>query len=617
MPRGDGRVPRSDRRPQRALNAIVSRRDREVLLDEAGERDDELVADESRGWMHGLPQAIKDLAETRGLVTTMGSPLLRDYVPDHDSLMVAGCAPADASSSARRTRRSSDGVTHVQRGVRRDTQRLRRRRARPAGAVAVRRWRWRPDAAGRGRQRLHGIAAQPGGVEQRVRFPAEPGSSSEPPARDKYLSQMGTEGPMGRSVVDVAMLLGTQAGYDRRDPLSLDGSLAEFADVPTTRATLAASDPSDVRVGWLGRPRRPPGARAGDPRPMRRGVAADGEIGCAIEHGVAALPARRAVGRMAGPAPHVDRRQHRPGRDRRGAACPGEAGGAVGDRSQPIARGSTTSTTAAEIRTRYFVTIEAMFERYDVLALPTAQVWPFPIEQRWPEHIGDRAMDTYHRWMEVFALCHVRGPTGHQRAGRFRRPRSADGHAVDRSAPRRCRTPATGPRLRADDHRSQDWHVCLGVRCQTLRDAAPDSAWSPAMLKPVAMERLSPLDVSFLHIEDADRTAHMHVASIAIFEGPPPAQEEFARTLSDRLHLVPRWRQRVQRVPFQLARPVLGRRRRFRHRLPLASHGTCRSRAASSSCSGSSGESARSASTAPSRCGKSGWSKASPTIAGR
>ena len=70
-------------------NAIVSRRDREVLLAEAGERDAELVADESRGWMHGLPQAIKDLSETRGLVTTMGSPLLRDYVPNHDSLMVS------------------------------------------------------------------------------------------------------------------------------------------------------------------------------------------------------------------------------------------------------------------------------------------------------------------------------------------------------------------------------------------------------------------------------------------------------------------------------------------------------------------------------------------------
>ena len=50
------------------LNAIVSRRDRDVLIEEAGERDDELVEGVPRGWMHGLPQAIKDLAETRGLV---------------------------------------------------------------------------------------------------------------------------------------------------------------------------------------------------------------------------------------------------------------------------------------------------------------------------------------------------------------------------------------------------------------------------------------------------------------------------------------------------------------------------------------------------------------------
>jgi diacylglycerol O-acyltransferase len=70
------------------------------------------------------------------------------------------------------------------------------------------------------------------------------------------------------------------------------------------------------------------------------------------------------------------------------------------------------------------------------------------------------------------------------------------------------------------------------------------------------MDRLSPLDVSFLHIEDADRCAHMHVAAVAVFEGPPPELGEVRRTLLDRLHLIPRYRQRVQRVPFQLARPV-------------------------------------------------------------
>jgi amidase len=42
-----------------------------------------------------------------------------------------------------------------------------------------------------------------------------------------------------------------------------------------------------------------------------------------------------------------------------------------------------------------------LFEEHDFLALPVAQVWPFDASQRWPKHINDVAMDTYHRWMEV------------------------------------------------------------------------------------------------------------------------------------------------------------------------------------------------------------------------
>ena len=42
-----------------------------------------------------------------------------------------------------------------------------------------------------------------------------------------------------------------------------------------------------------------------------------------------------------------------------------------------------------------------LFERYDALALPSAQVFPFPQEQTWPREIAGRPMDTYHRWMEV------------------------------------------------------------------------------------------------------------------------------------------------------------------------------------------------------------------------
>ena len=67
-------------------------------------------------------------------------------------------------------------------------------------------------------------------------------------------------------------------------------------------------------------------------------------------------------------------------------------------------------------------------------------------------------------------------------------------------------------------------------------------------------DRLSGLDSSFLHLErDA---AHMHVAACAIFEGDAPAQHELIDALESRLHLVPRYRQRLAFVPFSQGRPV-------------------------------------------------------------
>jgi diacylglycerol O-acyltransferase / wax synthase len=67
-------------------------------------------------------------------------------------------------------------------------------------------------------------------------------------------------------------------------------------------------------------------------------------------------------------------------------------------------------------------------------------------------------------------------------------------------------------------------------------------------------DRLSPLDASFLHIEDG--VSHMHIASVAIFEGPPPPFADVVDMVSAKLDLVPRYRQKVRFVPFQLGRPV-------------------------------------------------------------
>ena len=68
------------------------------------------------------------------------------------------------------------------------------------------------------------------------------------------------------------------------------------------------------------------------------------------------------------------------------------------------------------------------------------------------------------------------------------------------------------------------------------------------------MERLSPQDASFLHLEDA--VSHMHIGSVALFEGPPPTQAALRRMLVAHLARVPRYRQRVHFTPLALGRPV-------------------------------------------------------------
>ena len=70
----------------------------------------------------------------------------------------------------------------------------------------------------------------------------------------------------------------------------------------------------------------------------------------------------------------------------------------------------------------------------------------------------------------------------------------------------------------------------------------------------MAYDRLSPMDASFLHAEDA--VSHMHIGSVAVFEGPAPAFDDIGAMVRGKLALVPRYRQVVRFVPFDLGRPV-------------------------------------------------------------
>jgi WS/DGAT/MGAT family acyltransferase len=68
------------------------------------------------------------------------------------------------------------------------------------------------------------------------------------------------------------------------------------------------------------------------------------------------------------------------------------------------------------------------------------------------------------------------------------------------------------------------------------------------------MDRLTSIDASFLAQEKEG--SHMHVGAVMIFEGPAPSPEEFAAHIDSRLHLVPRYRQKLVVPRFQMGRPL-------------------------------------------------------------
>ncbi len=384
-----------------ALNAIVSLRERDVLLAEAAECDDELAAGFSRGWMHGIPQAIKDLVDVRGLHTTRGSPLFRGFVADEDALMVArmrraGCLIV-GKTNVPEFGKGSHTFNEVFGPTRNPYDTSRTAGGSSGGAAVALATRMLPVADG---SDYMGSLRNPAAWNNVFGFRPSQGRVPSHPERDQYLSQCGTEGPMGRSVVDLAALLGTQAGFDPRVPLSLDGRLTELDGVATVRATLDAFDPSGTKVGWLADLGGHLAMEAGILDHCTTGLRRLADLGCEVEP--ATLPFAldelwdawltwRHLVVVAGI----------------GAAVTDDAARALvkPEVLWELDRGHALTVDdinrAAAVRTRYHLAMEALFRRFDVLVLPSAQVWPFPVEQRWPARIGDREMDTYHRWMEV------------------------------------------------------------------------------------------------------------------------------------------------------------------------------------------------------------------------
>jgi amidase len=369
-----------------AVNALVSLRDPDALLAEARALDDAAPS----GWLHGIPFAVKDLVATKGLRTTWGSPLYADHVPAKDDLVAARLRAAGAVIAAKTNVPEWGQGSHSFNpvfGVTRNPYDLQRSAGGSSGGAAAAlaaRMAWVADGSD-----MMGSLRNPAAFCNVYGFRPTWGVVPQDAEGDTYLSTLSTEGPMARTVEDLARLLLVLAG--------------ENPEVPFPRAVPSLSLERDLkgcRIGWL--------ADWGGAYPMEPGI---------LDLCQAALRQMEDLGAVVDPLPPpfpaeklwsswvTLRAMLNAGSKRALAEDPAKRALTKPETIWEIEQGQGLSAQAvyeaSVIRSRWHAHAARMFDRFDAVVLPSAQVWPFPADWRWPEEIAGRRMDTYHRWMEV------------------------------------------------------------------------------------------------------------------------------------------------------------------------------------------------------------------------
>ena len=398
------------------VNAIVSLRDEAGLLKEADRYDALLAQGQSMGWMHGIPQAIKDLAPTADLRTTMGSPLMHDFVPKEDGLMVQRMK-AEGAIVMGKTNVPEFGLgSHTFNSVFGATLNpydLSKTAGGSSGGAAA--------ALATGMLSVADGSDFMGSLRNPAAwcnvFGMRPSQGRVPmwPVTDVWTAQLGTEGPMARDVKSLAMLLQTQSGFDPRAPLSIASpEIFHWAE--------GAFDANNKRVAWLGDLNGYLPMEPGVLEVCGQGLKRLESVGCKVEPTALGFAPERVweawlVWRKALVASRI-------------APFLLQAGNR--DKIKPEAlweHDSAQSLTGAEFmrasatRSSFYQHLLKLFETYHYLALPSAQTFAFDAKLRWPQEINGKPMDTYHRWMECVIYATFAGlpcismPCGFNAAG--------------------------------------------------------------------------------------------------------------------------------------------------------------------------------------------------------
>jgi amidase len=368
------------------VNAIVT-----LVADRAMERaaaaDEAQAHGETLGPLHGLPIAHKDLQPTRGIRTTFGSPIYRDFVPDEDSLLVERARGAGAIAIGKTNTpefgAGSQTFNPVFGATLNPFDLTKTCGGSSGGAAVALACNMLPIADG---SDMGGSLRNPASFCSVVGLRTSPGRVPVWPSTAAW-SPLSVDGPMARSVEDVALLLSAIAGPDRRSPIALDDPGATFS-APLGR------DFKGVRVAWW----RDLGGLPVDPR-VRSVV--DGQrrifesLGCIVEDAEprfagfdAVFKTLRALAFLTGVAERVRGRHDQVKDTIRWELERGE-------RLAPaeIAR-------AESIRTELYHRMRRFMDTYEFFVLPVAQVPPFDVKQPYVTEIDGVPMETYVDWMK-------------------------------------------------------------------------------------------------------------------------------------------------------------------------------------------------------------------------
>jgi amidase len=382
------------------VNALVTR-DFENALVKAANADAKIARGEVPGLLHGLPVAHKDLTDTAGVRTTYGSTLTADHVPDRDALIVHRMAQAGAISLGKtNTPQFGTGSHTVNRlfGATRnpyDTSRSAGGSSGGAAAALAARMICLADGSD-----LGGSLRNPASFCNVVGMRPSPGRVPTWPLSD-VTETLSVEGPMGRTVVDVALLLAVLSGPDPRVPASLDASPPVLAE-PAEIVGILDIDLCGLRVAWsadLGLPV--------DPEVRAVLVAARQvlvDLGCDVADASPDLTGANDVFRTSRALRYATfygplLRDHRDQLDpnviwniERGMDLTVE----------DVSRATTQRAALAE-------QVNAFFSEFDVLACPSTQVTPFNVDLDWVHEIDGVPQGTYLDWMASAYLISATG----------------------------------------------------------------------------------------------------------------------------------------------------------------------------------------------------------------